>query len=702
MAKLADVPVSSQNGPLTSALAKPGRFLQPSLRIYSTSRDSAKRYFDLLAKSVSDSQTTRQKIARKRKRSEVAEGFSEQALQVKQLYTNGFSPEQIWEQALRILESAGAEIERDLALTARNHKARRVGADLQSVHASADSDDADSVASSDWPDEASDALQSTADDGGEGDFDESDGEDQQLIGSEDEDDADGTSSEQDDGEVFTQDPFGLNDGFFSIDEFNRQSEAFERQDARRDSDEEDSDDEEIDWHANPLTAGQASLVSGKASSRGKPDGSRDTEGTDGDSEDDGPTFGNANLDDPSDSSGDEAGSLHGGNTADWMNTNDIKYEDFFAPPAKKIQSKKFRALPKTQPDESTMENDMERAMADVRRDLFDDEVSNDEASSANEDGDDAGAPRSAHEKRRARIADEIRRLEAANVAKKEWVLAGEAKATERPINSLIEEDLDFERVGKPVPVVTNETSQDIEDLVKRRIIAREFDEVIRRRPGVSDLPGHQKGRVELDDSKPQQSLAELYEADHLRANDPNYVDAKSQKLSKEHADIANLWKDVSAQLDTLSNWHYKPKAPQASINVVTDVATITMEDARPAVSGSVDGQGALAPQEIYAPGDDGKVSGEVLLKSGVSVAKEEMTREDKARRRRQHKQRTSNRTGPAATPGKPGKDAQKQQLVSQLQKAGVKVIGKQGEISDMHGRKPGEQGAKTGADTLKL
>ncbi|GKZ28163.1 U3 snoRNP protein, partial [Aspergillus brasiliensis] len=173
-------------------------------------------------------------------------------------------------------------------------------------------------------------------------------------------------------------------------------------------------------------------------------------------------------------------------------------------------------------------------MADVRRDLFEDEPSG-------EDSDEhelAGGSQnnySSHEKQRARIADEIRRLEAANVAKKDWMLAGEARAVERPVNSLIEEDLDFERIGKPVPVVTAELSEDIEELVKRRILAKQFDEVIRRRPGVSDAQSARGPRPELEDTKPQQSLAELYEADHLRATDPNFVDPKNQKLIREHA-----------------------------------------------------------------------------------------------------------------------------------------------------------------------
>ncbi|KAJ5134074.1 hypothetical protein N7526_005439 [Penicillium atrosanguineum] len=346
-----------------------------------------------------------------------------------------------------------------------------------------------------------------------------------------------------------------------------------------------------------------------------------------------------------------------------------------------------------------MDEDVDRAMADVRRDLFNEsEEEEEEEGDGLDDSVDAPNQKSTHEKQRARIADEIRRLEAANVAKKDWTLAGEARAIERPINSLIEEDLDFERVGKPVPVATNETTEDIEKLVKARVLAKEFDEVIRRRPGASNVQAPRKSRFELEDTKPQHSLAEMYETDHLRATDPNYIDSKDRKLMREHAEIDSLWKDISSQLDTLCNWHYKPKVPQASINVVTDAPTIMMEEARPTAGSAAGGPSALAPQEIYAPGDDGRVAGEVVLKTGATISKDEMTREDKARTRRQKK---SQRKTDGELTQQTGKNAEKQQLVSDLKKGGVKVINKEGQVTDMSGERVGAD-AKNSADALKL
>ncbi|KNG81055.1 U3 small nucleolar ribonucleoprotein Mpp10 [Aspergillus nomiae NRRL 13137] len=688
---------------LNAALSAPWAFLCPTSELNDTLVGSAKHFLDPLALSISDAQSVRQRQNRKRKRGEEDLDQNTDVLQLKQLFVEGFGSDQIWEQALRILDSAGQEVQRDCTLTIRHadhstseeqftpfegsdfadesSEDSELDSHIEGTRNTSDVDEEVSMASDlDQSDTAHDALDARSID--------------EILDEKNNFSETGSDGEQPD--TYKEDPFGLNDGFFSIDDFNKQSELWESQDTRGGPDNESESDEEVDWHADPLTT-----VPSGAPSKKTPSSNETNKGVDDDdaSDEEGPIFNNVNLHDGLDSDSDDAdpGTVHG---ADWINTSDIKYSDFFAPPPRKSTTKRSRPLPKTQPVATINSNDIDRAMADVRRDLFEDD-----ASIENSDVDDGelGEPetqKSTHEKQRARIADEIRRLEAASVAKKEWMLAGEARAAERPVNSLIEEDLEVERIGKPVPVVTAEVSEDIEGLVKRRILAREFDEVIRRRPGITDGQIARKSHFELEDSKAQQSLAELYETDHLRATDPNYVDPKNQKLMREHAEISTLWKEISSQLDTLSNWHYKPQTPHAHINVVTDVAAIMMEDAQPTAGGAVGSAATLAPQEIYTPGADGKASGEVVLRNGLSISREEMTREEKSRLRRQHKKQKKSTTGLKTR--QPGKAAEKQQIVSDLKKGGVKLIGKQGEVTDIHGQKPTGTGPRSGADALKL
>lgn len=77
---------------------------------------------------------------------------------------------------------------------------------------------------------------------------------------------------------------------------------------------------------------------------------------------------------------------------------------------------------------------------------------------------------STHEKRQAALAKQIAELESEAVGPKDWTLLGEATARARPENSLLEEHLDFEHVGKVVPVVTEETVKTLEEMIKKRII----------------------------------------------------------------------------------------------------------------------------------------------------------------------------------------------------------------------------------------
>lgn len=714
LTRMSNVPPNNLEGstgvdPLNSTLSTPWDFLNPTMDLHGAIAGSTKYFFDALANSVSCSQFSRLQNTRKRKRPELREDPSDHVLQLKQLYVDGFTSDQIWEQAVRILDSTGSEVERD------NTHTKRLPSNAQTPPVYP------GVAASEFEDsEHSDTGDSMEDDENQPTSydDETDlesvsepqnafhgGSDMGEVSAEefDRDSVLPQSDSESKYDTYKEDAFGLNDGFFSIDDFNAQTELVEKEDARgRPTEDVDSDDEEIDWHANPLVPGKtASLTKDPPSTDDKAEDDRIS-----DSEEDGPTFGNADLHGRSDSEDGDDDNNDGnndagvGNGSGWIDTSDIKYANFFAPPPRKVTSKTSRPLTKTQPDGANLRKDVDRAITDVRRDLFEDEVSDEDEEVTDDDIGGSRRPRSTHEKQRARIADEIRRLEAANVAKKEWMLSGEARAAERPTNSLIEEELDFERIGKPVPVVTTEVSEDIEDLVKRRILAKEFDEIIRRRPGTSDRHDARRPRFELEDTKPQQSLAEIYESDHLRATDPNYVDPKNQKLAREHTEITAFWKEISNQLDTLSNWHYKPKAPQANINVITDVATVSMEDARPTANGAVNEWAALAPQEVYAPGNDGKSAGEVVLKTGASVAKDEMTREDKAKLRRQQKKQRKGSGGRANQQS--DKAAEKQQVVSDLKKGGVKVIDKEGGITDIHGSKVDGANTKSSGDTLKL
>jgi U3 small nucleolar RNA-associated protein MPP10 len=673
-----------------------------------------KEILDAVAGKLGDEQTERLKEQRrKRKRGE--DVHEEEVLKIRKIHTEGFEVVQVWEQARRVTDALRGDAERALeefgeadSESEDEKEENNGGVELLKFD-----EDGFEVGSDD---ESLDEDQGDSESEGEG---ESDGEElegeafaaaeENLERLNDEDDFEDEEEEGEEGStgVFVEDSNGLNDGFFSIDEFNKQTEFLELQDAAADPyTGEASDEEDIDWDANPLTM-QAQPASSSSRAAAMDVDDDEDEDDDEDLEDeeedeDGPTFGNMDLNAPEgESDNNDDGEMEDVDAAG-DNTNNVLYKDFFEPPPRKAGKAERQAnylerqarKPKASEPED-VEAGLELARADVRRDLFDDvsDQAGSEDALSEVDPSDPKSRKSAHERRQAKLKEEMRRLEAASVAKRDWTLSGEARAADRPMNSLLEEDLEFERTGKPVAEITAEVSESIEELVKRHILAREFDEAVRRRPDSLSTPADtRRGAFELDDSKPQQSLAEMYEEEHVKANNPDtYVSKADEKMRKEEKEIEVLWKEVSAKLDALSSWHYKPKPAAPSLTVVSDVATVAMEDPQPTTASGINGgESMLAPQEIYRAGKEKAniEKGEVVPKSGAPVAREEMTRDEKIRRRRREKERIRKRGGEELNQRPESKKTkQNRNTIGELKKGGVKVIGRKGDIRDVEGNK---------------
>lgn len=115
---------------------------------------------------------------------------------------------------------------------------------------------------------------------------------------------------------------------------------------------------------------------------------------------------------------------------------------------------------------------------------------------------------------------------------KSWQLTGEVQSKARPLNSLLEEHLDFNTVSKLPPTITQEKSTNIEGMIKQRIMDELFDDPVRRY-----LPGGKRGDDDdnhMDFSKSKKGLGELYEDDYrkkLLQNDPNAYLLQSNDLT---------------------------------------------------------------------------------------------------------------------------------------------------------------------------
>lgn len=402
-------------------LANPLAFLQPTARLNASFLTAAKRYLDPIASAVSHEQIARQQhLRRKRKRGEAPDGDAG-VLRLKKLHVEGFSADQVFQQTSKVVDAAVEEIE---LLLPQEDGPVAIGSD-EASQADLDGQEIESASSLgeegvDWEYDGEDVADEEGDlNGEEGHEDPASGEEDQLEDEEEHIFSDALSQY---GQAATYRPDnGVDDEFFQLDTFNRQTGFLEQQDTRGEA--ADSDDEEIDWDADPFAA-----TAGKAAKAVTGDESDDENG---------PTFGNVDLHAPEGLSDDEFqdGEMDGVDSMD--NANNLMYKDFFAPPARKESKRKRRGRPNphnfppdaAQPNNEDMEDQVRATMSRVHRDLFEDD---DSAESDGEltdlDSADPKSRQSTYQRRQAKIAEQIRKLEAANVARREWQLSGEASA----------------------------------------------------------------------------------------------------------------------------------------------------------------------------------------------------------------------------------------------------------------------------------
>ncbi|KAF2864237.1 Mpp10 protein [Piedraia hortae CBS 480.64] len=640
---------------LTTTLTdSPCDLLNATHPLYNATLESLTKTIDPLAADVCAAQEERLREARKRrKRGRVDVLEKEKPLKVRKLYTEGFETDQVWEQTRRVIEAAleevgrvvdkeGVETKRD-ALQDGVEEAQDEEMDNQSEHEDMDDHTEDDVKGGERE------AASVNEDEPEAGLKEEEG----FSSEAEQDDSPETEQSNSEKNEEKTEKSKLNSRFFSIDDFNKQSALMERRDANGEVDE---NEEEIDWDA-PLAAS-------------------------GDEEDEeGPGFGDPDA--PS-----EDDEVQGGEMDDALDLNqDLsnapKFDTFFG---SQDQAKKTKAKPKPRslPQDEDVQSDSQSETEGLA------------AMKEGDDSDEAIDPKnmSNHERNKATMQRLMKEYEKVNVGQRDWTLMGEARAADREENSLLPVDLEWERQGKPLAAMTAETNESVEDMIKRAISESDFQTLQRRRPQDLATGPTRRGRVDVDlgNGKDRKGLADEYAEEYLRLTDSAYVDAQDERTKKQHQEISKLWEEARTALDGLSSWHFRPKAPVPQLEIRTDAPTITLEDAQPNAEGAVTAS-QLAPQEIYKAGEASKgVRKEVTSKGGLPAAREELDRDEKKRRRRRQKERirksnsnTDQREKNGKTKNKE-KEKEEKDIVGQLKKGGVMVIGKKGQVTDMDGK----------------
>ncbi|XP_068847447.1 U3 small nucleolar ribonucleoprotein protein MPP10 [Capricornis sumatraensis] len=226
--------------------------------------------------------------------------------------------------------------------------------------------------------------------------------------------------------------------------------------------------------------------------------------------------------------------------------------------------------------------------------------------------------KSSFEKRQEKMNEKIASLEKELLEKKPWQLQGEVTAQKRPENSLLEETLHFDHAVRMAPVITEETTLQLEDIIKQRIRDQAWDDVVRKEKPKEDAFEYKK-RLTLDHEKSKLSLAEIYEQEYIKLNQQK----TAEEENPEHVEIQKMMDSLFLKLDALSNFHFIPKPPVPEIKVVSNLPAVTMEEVAPV---SVSDAALLAPEEVKEKN-----------KAGDIKTAAEKTATDKKRERRKKK-----------------------------------------------------------------
>lgn len=249
--------------------------------------------------------------------------------------------------------------------------------------------------------------------------------------------------------------------------------------------------------------------------------------------------------------------------------------------------------------------------------------------SENDDGNDEQEHGlSTHEKERLKMRTKIEQMEKANLEPSTWTMQGEVTASRRPKNSALEVDLDFEHNVRPAPVITEEVTASLEEMIKKRIAESHFDDVEKPSLLPSKAPKEHK---ELDETKSKKGLAELYEDDYAQKAG---IAPAPLSISDELKEEANtLFKRICLKLDALSHFHFAPKPVIEDMSVQANVPALAMEEIAPV---AVSDAAMLAPEEIFEGKGDVKEEGE------LTQAERKRRRANKKRRyAASHKERTA-------------------------------------------------------------
>jgi U3 small nucleolar RNA-associated protein MPP10 len=167
----------------------------------------------------------------------------------------------------------------------------------------------------------------------------------------------------------------------------------------------------------------------------------------------------------------------------------------------------------------------------------------------------------------------INNIEQRLIGEKDWTMKGEITGKYRPVNSLLESNLDFKVTKRPPPIPSVEWSNKIENLIRIRVSNDLFDDPKR----VST-----KEKLKLNDindqlvfEKSNKGLAELYEEDWYKENQEGGL---KEVKSQEKKEIEEMVEELFDMFGKLTSNQFVGDRIKTEMNLIKDVESIELKD----------------------------------------------------------------------------------------------------------------------------
>ena len=162
----------------------------------------------------------------------------------------------------------------------------------------------------------------------------------------------------------------------------------------------------------------------------------------------------------------------------------------------------------------------------------------------------------------------MQRVENALIGKKSWQLKGEVRGSQRPINGLLDAEVDFDLGLQAKVVISKELNQKFEEIVRQRILDFAFDDRELPKMNPFRLKEQSQQYADLNFEKDNRGLAGVYEDEYRKTvlgSDP--VKGKQDKLKEQ---ISHLFKNICFCIDSMSRNNFTPNNGMLGRNRVVD------------------------------------------------------------------------------------------------------------------------------------